>query len=270
MKECIIVIPIYRVPQPDELVSLRRCCEVLYAHDMALVAPQNLDVSCYEKLWQTYHLNLRIQRFDNVFFDGIKGYNRLLLSELFYKAFSSYKYMLIYQPDAYVFKDDLLEWCNKGYDFIGAPLVGNYKETKFHKNMTLNVGNGGFCLRNIDYALKFFSGRHNVFSVSQIARKIQLRKKPYTRLFLLVLMMLGWRNKPHSVTSNWKYNEDNFWSMVLTDSQYTPKLPTPEEALEFAFERFPSKMFERIGHMPFGCHAWKKYEYNEFWKKFIH
>ena len=29
--------------------------------------------------------------------------------------------MLIYQLDAYVFKDELLNWANKGYDYIGAP-----------------------------------------------------------------------------------------------------------------------------------------------------
>lgn len=43
----------------------------------------------------------------------------------------------------------------------------------------------------------------------------------------------------------------------------------PKEALEFAFERFPSEMYKITGKLPFGCHAWEKYEYESFWKKFI-
>lgn len=268
-KQCIIVIPVYRNPNSEELVSLRRCCEVLGAHEMSLVAPEGLDVQAYEELWNSYGLRLSIKRFAPQFFDGIAGYNRLLLSECFYQAFAAYEHMLICQPDAYVFEDKLTEWCDKGYDFVGAPLVGRYDEQTYRPDMDLVVGNGGFCLRNISYALAYFAGNRNVFSPSQIARRINIHAKPLTRWVVWLLMVFGWRNKPRTVADCWQYNEDNFWSIVLADSQYAPKLPTPEEALEFAFERFPAEMYRRTGKFPFGCHAWRKYEFEDFWARYI-
>lgn len=49
------------------------------------------------------------------------GYNRLMLSEDLYSAFSNYEYILICQSDAYIFRDELKEWCEAGYDYVGAP-----------------------------------------------------------------------------------------------------------------------------------------------------
>jgi hypothetical protein len=36
------------------------------------------------------------------------------LSASFYERFLDTKYILIYQLDAFVFKDELQEWCDKG------------------------------------------------------------------------------------------------------------------------------------------------------------
>ena len=49
------------------------------------------------------------------------AYNRLMMSEQFYRAFEGYEYILIYQLDCLVFSNALEEWCRKGYDYIGAP-----------------------------------------------------------------------------------------------------------------------------------------------------
>jgi hypothetical protein len=39
-------------------------------------------------------------------------------SKQFYERFVAYDYMLIYQLDAYVFKDELDDWSAKGYDLL--------------------------------------------------------------------------------------------------------------------------------------------------------
>ena len=75
------------------------------------------------------------------------------------------EYILIYQLDAFVFKDELKEWCQKGYDYIGAPWIATIENTiwlkyfnivarKFRSKNKNNreqiffkVGNGGFSLR---------------------------------------------------------------------------------------------------------------------------
>ena len=39
-------------------------------------------------------------------------------------------------------RDELLDWCNKNYDYIGAPWVKKERD-----NILLKTGNGGFSLR---------------------------------------------------------------------------------------------------------------------------
>lgn len=265
----VIVVPVYREPLPEEIISLRRCCEVLNRYTMIIVAPEELSLNSYADLWQSYGLSCQVERFASSYFENIAGYNRLLLSEEFYLRFQEYDYMLIYQPDAYVFDDQLYEWCEKGYDYIGAPLVGKFTDQTFDAAMPMRVGNGGLSLRRVKAYIDYFQGKKHVFTSQQIIRRISLWKKPYTRIFVWLLMMLGWHNTPRSVAAHWQYNEDDFWSGVLDDSNYALSKPSPLETLSFAFERFPSELFHLTQQLPFGCHAWKKYQYEEFWEKYI-
>ena len=264
-----IVIPVYKNPDKWEEISLRQCCKILGQYKMILVAPKTFNTCTYVSLWESYNIELNVERFSDEYFSGIPGYNRLLLSKEFYSRFTKYEYILIYQPDVYVFADKLEEWCKKKYDYVGAPLVGKFDETIYYPEMSLRVGNGGFSLRRVNNYLNFFDGNKNVFSSKQIIKNINLWKKPHTRFFVWLLMLLGWRNKPISVANHWKYNEDDFWSGYLDNSNYTLIKPEPVEALDFAFERFPSEMYKFKGKLPFGCHAWKKYEYDIFWIKYI-
>lgn len=261
----IIVIPVYKNPDADELLSLRRCCQVLSRYEMSLVCPKNLDTSAFHALWDEYGLVLREDRFDAKFFKDIAGYNRLLLSENFYVRFAEYDYMLIYQPDAYVFEDRLEYWCMKGYDYIGAPVLWNYPNY-----LSCGwVGNGGLSLRRISAFLNYFKGSQKVIPLTNISTYINFKKKPYTRWILWILIALGWHNRPKSFAKRYKYNEDVFWCRELSNTIYEMTTPSIREAMEFAYERFPQELYSITGHLPFGAHAWKKYEYNEFWKEII-
>lgn len=62
-----------------------------------------------------------------------------MLTKEFYLRFRQWEYLLIYQLDAYVFQDELMDWCNKGYDYIGAPFLKLNREVDWN-----NCGNGGF------------------------------------------------------------------------------------------------------------------------------
>lgn len=266
--ECIICVPVYRDMSEDERYSLRQCLRVLRNHPITFVAPPHLDCSDYETECSLYGVSFSNIIFDDKFFDGIAGYNRLLLSECFYRSFNQYEYVLIYQLDAFVFKDELEQWCSKGYDFVGAPLFGRFEDVEFHPDQS-RVGNGGFSLRRVQAYIDFFHGKKRVFKTSDIAKRIAFWEKPYTRWLVWLLMLIGWRNKPQSVAKHWTYNEDDFWSGVLDGSNYELYKPTVSEALGFAFERFPSECYKLTGKLPFGCHAWEKYQYETFWKDII-
>lgn len=270
MQKVAIVIPVYK-PGLDgnEKVSIRRTLKVLGRYPIVLVCPEDMmDTSQYEGLANATGVVLQIERFAPHFFEGIEGYNRLMLSKLFYARFSEFEFILISQPDAYVFRDDLMAWCGKGYDFVGAPIFGRFTDKVFHPKQS-RVGNGGFSLRRVEAFLDYFDGRKHVIRTKDIAKCIDLKKKPMTRWAIWLLMALGWRNKPSSVAKQWKYNEDDFWSGMLNGTRYELSKPEVEEALLFAFERFPSEAYAITGTLPFGCHAWAKYQYESFWKTYI-
>lgn len=267
MGKAVVIIPVYKTfLEQDEQISLKQTLNVLGKYPITIICPSDIGNTFFlEDFASVFNVNLKFEFFDPEFFKDIKGYNRLLLSEGFYQRFSEYEYMLICQLDAYVFRDELREWCEKDYDFIGAPLFGKFTDTEFHQDQAV-VGNGGFSLRKTKAYLDFFQGKKNVFKTKDLAKRINFWKKPYTRWLVWLLMVLGWRNKPQSVAMLCKYNEDNFWSGTLAGSNYEMTKPLPIEALHFSFERFPSECYAITGSLPFGCHAWKKYQYEEFWK----
>lgn len=265
-----VIIPVYKKDLTAfEYTSLHQCCKVLKDYPIVLLCPQSLDTCNYNKVFDENGLNVKKEHFAETYFEGIEGYNRLLLCKDFYQRFIDSTFILIYQLDAYVFRDELKSWCDKMYDYIGAPLVGLFEEKVYHVDMNLRVGNGGFSLRRVRTYVDFFSSNKKVYNMKQICNRISFWKKPYTRIFVLVFMLMGWRNRPKSVALRWKYNEDDFWSGILDNSRYKLSKPSPELALLFSFERFPSVMYKHTKKLPFGCHAWEKYEYDEFWKKYI-
>ncbi|MBQ9893657.1 MAG: hypothetical protein IJM35_10950 [Bacteroidales bacterium] len=264
-----VVIPVYLSElSEEEKISFNQTVKVLGRHDIILVCPCGFDHSNYDNLAAQQGVTIKKECFEASYFNGIPGYNRLLLSRHFYERFSNYNYILICQLDVFVFRDELEYWCTRGYDFIGAPIIGKFEDTAFSNVM--RVGNGGFSLRKISSYLAYFNSGKNVIPTNDIAHRISLRKKPYTRIFVWILMSLGWRNKPVSFAAHWRYNEDDFWSGVLDKSNFALRKPSPEEAMLFSFERFPSELFKLTGNkLPFGCHAWKKYEFNGFWRHII-
>ena len=260
-----VVIPIYRTDiNADEQIALEQCFRILGKHPIYIVKPTSLDISLLQSKFQ----NMKVENFDDSFFTNVLAYNRLVLSEQFYGRFEAYEFMLIYQLDAYVFRDDLVAWCHKNYDYIGAPwrteiefssktaeflwqikkkiaLWLNLKEEKFGKYgpseiiFKRTVGNGGFSLRRIE-------------KIRHLIAKNQVKIEKYLGL----------------ASSHSGYNEDAFLAVEL--NRYAKQLAIPdwEEALHFAIEHQPEKSIKQIGGLPFGCHAWDIYETN-FWRKYI-
>ncbi len=107
----VIVIPVYNPTLTDhERISFIQCVHVLGRYPIVLIAPHSLNISEYQKLYAP----LCEYRFNDSYFSDIQGYNKLMLSEEFYEAFTSYEYMLIHQLDAFVFSDKLEAWCRRG------------------------------------------------------------------------------------------------------------------------------------------------------------
>ena len=121
-----IVIPLYKTDLDEtEIMSLKRSIQVLSKHQFTIVCPNHLEINSLANFFE--NVDWEVKRFSDHFFKNIDGYNQLMLSEVFYKAFSDVDYILICQTDVFVFRDELNDWCNKNYDYIGAPWIGSQR-----------------------------------------------------------------------------------------------------------------------------------------------
>lgn len=247
-----IVIPAYKSElNKYEEISLRAAAERLGSYPVTFIVPQGLDVSRFTGIMS----RAKVEEFAPEYFHGIAGYNRLMMSEEFYSRFSDYTYILIYQLDAYVFSDKLTEWCDKGYDYVGAPWlvrpiyklpplkigskikhgVRNILHLPDERTTWWRVGNGGLSLRKVESHLR---------AVKELRQTIDT--------FLL--------------HRNHMYNEDVFFSVEVNRHGMNFRYPDWKEALGFAFDKYPRLCFRLNGNrLPFGCHAWQKRKMCKFW-----
>ncbi len=266
----IIVIPVYKPHMSvDELRSLHQCIKILSEHDVALVCPEHLDTTQYETVFQQYDKPVTIARFNDAYFDCLDSYSKLCLSANFYKRFEKYKYMLIYQLDCWVFDDRLRYWCDMGYDYIGAPWSQKHLELFGMKKHP--VGNGGLSLRKIETMIKLCAFPINQqtviipipFHAFYARRK---KKRIISNILNFPIMYIKYmtqRNCQHSK------NED----VVIASyaNKYIPEFSFPDAftAAHFSIETAPEYFYKKVGHLPFGTHAWNKVEHRQFWNQFI-
>lgn len=256
-----VIIPIYRQnPTVEDLISISRTFSVLKDYDITFIHPRKLNTEAYH----TFE-NANFLAFDDVFFKNIEGYNKLMLGSFFYESFEK-EYILICQTDAFIFKDDLKNWCQKNYDYIGAPWIRskdkipflkliwdkviynikaliNYKNNqKWQKDKSLmynEVGNGGLSLRKREKFIEILSKLHHVVEI-----------------YL----------KPENKSSF--YAEDVFYSIEPKRNGIDFSKPYYKEACLFAIENKQEKAINfNEGELPFGCHRWDKEK--DFWRPYF-
>lgn len=217
--KCVIVVPVYKNGLSiDEEKSLIQLKNILGKHDVVLAGPKTLNEEKYKII---YGESLNIWKIEDSWFESYKSYGFLCNSTFFYQHFKNlgYEYMLIYQLDAWVFSDELDYWCEKGYDYIGAPFfVRGFMENNKY------VGNGGFSLRKLDSMINYIN--------------------------------VNGPKPPH-------YGGDDGYFVMNYGNMLN--FPTKEIASDFSLEVFPTEQFQGKTKLPFGCHAYKKYDW-PFWK----
>lgn len=259
-----IVVPLYsKKPSEDEKASLLQCKKLLGKYPIIVSCPESLDVSEYEFLTQNF------ERFADKNFKSVKSYSRLCLNVKFYKRFEKYEYILIYQPDGWVFKDELEYWCEQGYDYIGAPWFEGFEKADENSKMLNEVGNGGMSLRNIKKHIKLFENPHFIQSYSAIAEENKKHKTISNIVNIPVNFCKYLSQFVIPIRFGTKLNEDFYIAKYAKKIVPDFKIPTPDIALKFAFENQPKRLYQMNGEiLPFLCHAFKKYDF-DFWQKFI-
>jgi hypothetical protein len=266
-----IVVPLSSRPDllPDEEISLRHLEHFLGAYDKYFVSPAGHPFR---------RPGFGVVHFADKYFGSAAAHARLVLSRAFYEEFEKYEYILIYHLDALVFSDQLVQWCEAGFDYIGAPWIP-CADTPWVT--TPAVGNGGFTLMKVESALKVLHHRYRqdpaTFWLDILTRNVarlrwlfsgleRLRHRfPGSPLLNRIVQEWHCTEKPELHGRN----SDLFWSFQAI--RYLPhfKIAPVDTALRFAFEAAPRQCFEMNGlQLPFGCHAWMKFD-PDFWKPFI-
>ena len=255
-----VVIPVYKPKLTAyEIISLTQCLRVLGNHTICLAAPHGLDISFYRELSPT----LQARTFDNYYFADIQGYNRLMLSEEFYEAFTDVEYILIHQLDAFIFQDDLDSWCRQQYDYIGAPWLRDRDFTGRRDRLSFKIRQRIATLTN----LKKEDGvtPREIISLNEVGNGgLSLRRVP---AMLRCLRLFRRKIAEYERIHQHQYNEDVFWGIEV--NRYWPRLHIPDyrKALHFSVEFYPQWAIEHYNHgkLPFGCHAWDIHE-TAYWR----
>ena len=235
-KKCITVIPIYKdKPSEFDELSLKQYDKIMKGHDVCIVHPQSLDVTKYMEYFKSN--NISEIGFDDHFFENIREYSQLCLDYDFYKTFEQYEYMLIYQPDCWVFNDTLNEWCDKGYDYVGAPIYSKLSRwASVLRGGRPAVGNGGLSLRKIETMMRITDRDGKVYErFKDIWYKVEY--------------------------------EDMFICEGVTQFMYM-NIPNYKEAEKFSYDCLPRNFdVEKAAKEIFGCH--RMFTYGKIWKQVI-
>jgi hypothetical protein len=257
---CVVVIPIHsETPTELELISFQQCFMVLGEHTIRIIAPEGLNLNRYKAVIPV----IEVIYIDPIWQSSVEKYNKLKLSQFFYKLFADYQFLLTYELDAFVFKDELLYWCNKGYDYIGAPWFVGYDNPT---DDFLGVGNSGFSLRNIA-------------AMQRAIKKVYIKEAAYHTFGKknnLTFKLSTWLNylriyfgENYTIQFATHKNEDAFIAEIITAEIKDFKIAPVEEAMQFSFEVKPEYLYHmNQNRLPMGCHAWWKYDLG-FWKPYI-
>ncbi|MEY3501750.1 MAG: hypothetical protein RL308_3423 [Bacteroidota bacterium] len=264
-----IVIPIYKNEiSPFEAISLHQCFAVLGHYPIVFICPKKMELGSFH---QDYSNKAEFLFLDDDNFESIITYNRMMLSVWFYSHFINYKYILIYQLDCFVFKDELMYWVGQGYSYIGAPwFLGNSSDKDV--NELIGVGNGGFSLRNIEDTIRVLKSYTKIVSFKEHFYRNRLSKKKFVLLRSLKHYLVSYSFK--TIHNDTFINEDKAFCSAGKRFDYF-NIPDVKTAIAFAFEKQPNKLYQlNNNQLPFGCHAWYRedfpYEGNkEFWSKHI-
>ncbi len=259
-----IVIPIWKKELDYvEEISLKRLRKVLIDDKMDnsiwhetedyspvyLVCPEGLDTSKYEKIYNIGDpkIDLKKKEYDPKYFKSTATYSQLCISYDFYKDFDEYEYMLIYQLDCYLFRDEILDWCNKGYDYIGGPILSTdcgwdtvKKSRSGESQWQPFVGNGGLSLRKIE------TFKDMTDPEGELRKKYNLTDELLSKVIF----------------------EDKYFCNDLYNT-YELDIPNWREALNFAFDMSVDIIYNQLHFegVPMGIHSVDKNI--RWWKKVI-
>lgn len=258
-----------------EEISLRQCDRVLSDHDLVLVCPRGMDTSAHLAVAP----RLRVLYVRPRWLSSYERFSYLKLSPVLYRAFDrrGYTHVLFHELDAFVFRDELQQWCAEGYDYIGAPWFSG-RPHYGDDSVVIGAGNGGFSLRNIRSHVRANRSLHYLVPPRDVwkGRHVGAPANRAVAAARLGLKLLGIGNNTCYYLRAPGYRlgrnipaEDLFWVERMSRALGWFKVADASAARRFSFEILPRRLYEMNDHqLPFGCHGWYRFDL-EFWRPFV-
>lgn len=226
-----IVIPVYYSEFSYlEKISFNQNMDILKKYDKYFVIPESLNVGNDIK-----QKNVRVIKVNDKYMKDLDSYSQMLCSSYFYNMFIKYDYILIAQLDSFIFKDEVIEFCKLGYDYIGAPWPGRVRVYTDNNVKLLSVGNGGLSLRKVrshidllERGVKRKEGMpEDVFWASQNSKSYKVAPEEVARKFSLEAKAEQYYRKngnilPMGCHAWWKVSCD-FWYKIIRNMNISLK-----------------------------------------------
>lgn len=259
--------------------EIKKVAVVIITHKEKLNKEEKISLSFLEKNLRKYdkflvisksHVNIdskfnelkfKAIRLEDKYFGTAKRHNDLMKSLEFYNLFRGYEYILKYELDSLVFKDELEYFCSLNYDYIGAPFImNNLKKIKDIRK--IKQRNGGLSLRKINSFVNVLQNNkrgHNLWFIRYYINNF-LRYN-FFRIRAVIIGKL-------SIKSIFSIGEDIFWSIGAKEYNPNFKVAPFYVSLSFSFENNVPLSFKMNNRrLPFGCHAFKCEKNLKEWKK---
>jgi Protein of unknown function (DUF5672) len=231
---CAVVVPTHKcVFTPIERYCIEYTIRTLVNWDIFFLIPDGLDLSGFGGGGATNFIKLNRE-----YFVSTDSYNKLRIGRFFHEIFFGYDRLLVVEPDAIVFSDEIADWHRQNFDYIGAPWFGrlslksSFNSVPEFRGRTLNlaVGNGGLCMIN--------------------PRSIVYFLQKYDKLVSEFLLLSG--SQAHS---------DAFFAFLgVIDEDF--KIAPSDVASVFSLELDARQAISNQGRLPMGFHALYKYDRN--------
>ena len=259
-KVVVLIISHKKVLEWYEEISLRQCVRVLGGHPIRLVCPEGLDVSAYRALAPAVEVDF----IPPGWLSSYANFERLKISPFLYRRYSQYEFVLFYELDAFVFRDDLQKWCDAGWDYLGAPWFEGYNLAGPDAR-PFGAGNGGFSLRRTHSLLR----ASRTFRYRTPLAKLWQARFAGRGTYLGALADMTIRNNFFTLFNNYRGAEDAYWCHYVGGRFPWFRVAPFEVAKYFSFEVNPRRLFSECDNvLPFGCHKWMVYDL-PFWRNHI-
>ena len=255
-----VVVPLYKFDLNEfERISLDRALAVFSERAIILLIPDHLR-GCTLDGFGEWPPNVRLVFVDDRRMSSVSAYNQWLLSDEFYCQFAAWSHILIYQLDAYAFRDDLDRWASSDLDYIGARI----HLVPGDSSRIVCTGAGGFSLRRIESFRRAIRENRRIFFRRDLLESLAPYNlngaAPRVGRYLLAratgrLQVAAANNALEKL--RFRINEDVVFGKYVPRYYSWFRVADAQQALHFCIDGSVDDELHELGNgLPFGAHAW--------------